>query len=412
MSLPSYSLNGVTISVIRDIRKKDEVESCPVRIRVTHKRKQVYYSTGISLTKTEWEKLIDTKSKSTTVLNRRADIAIVFDINKKHVDDLVKSDMFTFEELNYRLGRVVGDTVNNAFNLRVAKLVKDEKLNTADGYKYALKSIESFAGGNIAFSQVTIEWLKRYERFMLAANKSYTTISMYMRALQVIINEAKNTGLIKQANHPFGKGKYEIPQHEGRNMALTVQQIGQIVNFECPTDTITKYRDLWYFSYLCNGANVADICKLKYSNIINGEICFYRQKTIAKSRVKKQIKAVMLPDMEAIIGKWGNPQTATDSFILPFMKGYESAADSIRIIKNVTRLMNRIMQKIGADLGIHNISSYTARHSYATVLKRSGANIAYISESLGHSDIRITESYLDQFESEERQKNAMSLTKF
>lgn len=64
------------------------------------------------------------------------------------------------------------------------------------------------------------------------------------------------------------------------------------------------------------------------------------------------------------------------------------------------------MGRIGKELGFGSISTYTARHSYATVLKRSGANIAYISESLGHSDLKTTENYLASFEKEERQKNA------
>ena len=70
------------------------------------------------------------------------------------------------------------------------------------------------------------------------------------------------------------------------------------------------------------------------------------------------------------------------------------------------------MAMIGKALGIDHISTYTARHSFATVLKRSGANIAYISESLGHQDLKTTENYLASFEREEREKNADLLTKF
>jgi site-specific recombinase XerD len=67
---------------------------------------------------------------------------------------------------------------------------------------------------------------------------------------------------------------------------------------------------------------------------------------------------------------------------------------------------------IGDKLGISGVSTYTARHSYATVLKRSGANISYISESLGHSNLRKAENYLASFEKEERIKNAAFLTNF
>ena len=42
--------------------------------------------------------------------------------------------------------------------------------------------------------------------------------------------------------------------------------------------------------------------------------------------------------------------------------------------------------------------SHTARHSFATVLKRSGVNIGIISELMGHANLATTEIYLDGFE--------------
>lgn len=70
------------------------------------------------------------------------------------------------------------------------------------------------------------------------------------------------------------------------------------------------------------------------------------------------------------------------------------------------------MKAIGKELGIGNISTYTARHSFATILKRAGTNIAYISEALGHTNLAITETYLASFERDEREKNARLLTAF
>ena len=70
------------------------------------------------------------------------------------------------------------------------------------------------------------------------------------------------------------------------------------------------------------------------------------------------------------------------------------------------------MKRIGEAIGVGKITTYDARHSFATVLKRAGANIAYISESLGHQDLKTTENYLASFEREEREKNAALLTNF
>ena len=81
-------------------------------------------------------------------------------------------------------------------------------------------------------------------------------------------------------------------------------------------------------------------------------------------------------------------------------------------VSDITKRVNRSLKVIGTAVGIEGLSTYSARHSYATVLKRSGANIAFISESLGHQNVRTTENYLASFEKDERRKNAALLTKF
>ncbi|QCR24744.1 phage integrase SAM-like domain-containing protein [Pontibacter sp. SGAir0037] len=426
-----YSEGGVTLEAVLDKRTPTKAGLYPIKIRVTHKRVPKYYGTGKYISLDDWELLPDSKSRA--MLDIKKAIQYEADKVKEQVKDLVRNDLFSFEALNGRLGKGIGSSVNVAFISKMEVTIEDEKVNTSDWYKYTLRSIILFTnrdqdpkelkGGKfisaallpankINISQITVAWLQKYEKYLLDEGKSYTTISMYMRALQSIVNDAKEAGVIKASQHPFGKGKYEIPQHEGRNIALTIADIGKIVKHDCKTDTTTMCRDLWFYSYLCNGANITDICKFKYSNIRNGEICFYRQKTVAKAKKKKLIHAIITPEMKAIMERWGNPPESQDIYIFPFLKGGESPTDERRIIKNITKLMNDKMKIIGDELGIGNISTYTARHSYASVLKRSGANIAFISESLGHNDLKTTENYLASFEQEERQKNAALLTNF
>jgi site-specific recombinase XerD len=81
-------------------------------------------------------------------------------------------------------------------------------------------------------------------------------------------------------------------------------------------------------------------------------------------------------------------------------------------VQDITRRINKHLKIIGDKHGISGVSTYTARYSYATVLKRSGANISYISESLRHPNLKTTKNYLASFEKEERIKNAAFLTNF
>ena len=151
---------------------------------------------------------------------------------------------------------------------------------------------------------------------------------------------------------------------------------------------------------------------MKYSNIDGDELHFYRSKTLHTSREKKEIEALITPEMKQIIDRWGNHNKSPNNYIFPFLDGYNTPIEQKKRTQDVTRRINKRLKMIGDSLGISGISTYTARHSFASVLKRSGANIAYISESLGHSDLKTTENYLASFEKEERVKNAAFLTNF
>ena len=248
---------------------------------------------------------------------------------------------------------------------------------------------------------------------MLDKNRSYTTIGMYMRNLRAIKNGAILSGTLDNSYYSFGRGRYEIPISESRKLALPLHTIKQIYQFESLTDpTISKYRDLWMFSYFCNGANFNDILRLKFRNINGNEISFFRGKTINTSKNKKEIVVYLTDEMREIINRIGNPIQLPDNYIFPYLTGKESVEKEYEIIKDVIKRTNKRMDRISKNLGIQKVTTYTARHSYATVLKRSGANIAFISESLGHSDLKTTENYLASFETEEREKNAKLLIAF
>ncbi len=406
----SYATNGITVATILDQRRETKKGTFPVKIRVTFKRKRIYYSTGKSLSKSEWEKL--PRSKSTALISIRTDIQYSFDKVKSFVVELEREDKFSFTVLNKHLGNGAGDTLNSCFETKLESLLQNDQINTHEYYTYTLKSLENFAGQNIPLNYVTPEWLQKYEKSLLKEGKSYTTIGMRGRAIRTVVNSAKELGLIKESQYPFGRGKYEIPTGEGRKLALTLQQIKTLVTYTDGSEATEHYRDLWFFSYLCNGINFADLITLKYANIQNGEIYFARAKTFKTSRVKKEICAVITSEMQAIMDRWGTQDKSPDTYIFGFLKGGETPLEIKKRVRDVISNCNRRLKKIGKAIEVEGLSTYTARHSYATVLKRSGANIAYISESLGHNDLKTTENYLASFEREERAKNASLLTNF
>ena len=66
-----------------------------------------------------------------------------------------------------------------------------------------------------------------------------------------------------------------------------------------------------------------------------------------------------------------------------------------------------------SKLGINKKgTTYVARHTFSTVLKHSGVSTEFIQEALGHTDIKTTENYLDNFEKETKKELAKRLMAF
>lgn len=405
----NYAKDGITVAAMLDTSHPKKNGLYPVKIRVTYARSRRYYPTGKDLTPEQWESLPGTKVRALMAV--RKDVESSYQIVRAAVEELAMAGGFSLDALNVRLKAAASDTVNTMFRGKIAELKKTDRVGSMLVYDNVLKGLERFAGSHICFEAVTVAWLGKYAAFLRKEGKTQTTIAIHLRHLRAILNEAKQVGIIREAQYPFGRGRYEIQAGEGRKLALTLEQIGQIASYDDGTDTTIKYRDYWLFLYLCNGINVADFVKLRYRDIVNGEICFVRQKTERTTKTRKEIRVVVTDRMRAIIDRQGN-RPAPGNFIFPVLDGSEDAMRQKMKTLYLTKAINKRMKEIGEHLGIGNISTYTARHSFATVLKRAGANIAYISESLGHQDLKTTENYLASFEREERQKNAELLTKF
>lgn len=281
-----------------------------------------------------------------------------------------------------------------------------------ESYRNTLANIERFKGKQIPVENITTEWLKAFHKFLSeSAGLALATIGINMRNLRAIMNIAKKEGLIKDSLYPFGAGKYEIRAVEGTKKALSLKQIKQIAEFKGQSKELRMSRDLWMFIYFCNGINIADLLTLKYSNIVDGEICFIRKKTERTTKKVVKIRAFINEEMDDIIQRWGN-SPEPDNYIFPLIKHSDDPIVFQKRKKTFTKNFNVNMKYIGASLGIWDVTSYSARHSFATVLKRKGANVAYISESLGHTSLDTTQSYLDSFEKEEREKAAKMLNSF
>jgi integrase/recombinase XerD len=179
-------------------------------------------------------------------------------------------------------------------------------------------------------------------------------------------------------------------------------QIKQVFNYPVvPKTGLDKAKDFWIFSYLCNGINMNDIARLRWNNINTETIIFEREKTKRTKRASPvKIIALRNDRINAIIEKWskknpGNP----NAFVFNVIEEYDDAKRVRTKIQQFIHVTNEWMKKIGEDLKFDlKLTTYVARHSFATILVRSGAPLALASQTLGHSNILTTQKYFAGFD--------------
>lgn len=384
---------------------------CSVTIRVTFERKKRYYATGELLTPQDFDKAIGDKPRS-----EHKEMSLKLQAFEKKAADIIKDlpvFSFTAFEKQYLSNRASKETLEGAFSAYIEQLRAEGRIGTAVTYECAQKSLNTFSAG-VKFSDVNPDFLKRYEKWMLFKEKSVTTVGIYLRSLRTLFNNAIADGLLSAEFYPFGKKKYEIPTGNNVKKALTIQDIGAIYNYQPEPGSMTdRMKSYWVFLYLCNGMNVKDMSLLRYENIQGDVLEFERAKTVRTKRNVEPIRVTITEEVREIIEKWGNKKKDGKTYIFPIMEPGATTERQHQLIQQITHVINCHMKSISEALNItKEVTTYAARHSFATVLQRSGVSTEFISEALGHSNVRTTQNYLAGFEDESKKEIVKALTAF
>jgi integrase/recombinase XerD len=175
-----------------------------------------------------------------------------------------------------------------------------------------------------------------------------------------------------------------------------------------------KAKDFWLFSYLGNGINPKDIACLRYKNIDGDYFTFERAKTEKATRSDpKPISVYITDDMWTIIERWGNKDKNPNNYVFSVLEPDITPLRQYELVELFIRSINDWLVKIRKKLNFEKkLTTYVARHTFSTVLKRSGISTEFIQESLGHTNIMTIEKYLDSFEKEMKKDFVSNLTAF
>jgi integrase/recombinase XerD len=409
------------ISVYLDTRRKKDNEKYPVKLRVYHSYKTRYYPTGIDLTKAEFAQSQDLKSRPRGELKKnQADILAELSRAASIAESLNKFNFDKFEKKLLEKSSAAGNVFAHYESL-IKQLHKEERIKTAINYKNSQHSIKSFlkdrgkVDSYLSFSDVTVDFLEAYERYMIKKGRQTATVGIYLRPLRALFNSAIEAGEIGKELYPFTKKKYQIPGGRKIKKAIGPDDLKKIffypVNEESP---MFKARAFWFFCYQASGMNIKDVAELREKNISEGSIIFIRSKT--SRTTKSNPKPIVIPvtqTLQAVINMYGNQGRTKDSYIFPILNHSMIPEQKERAVGAFTRFVNQHIKKLALLAGVEgNISNMHARHSYVTVAIQRGASKSFVQDQLGHQSLATTENYFKGFDEKTRNEIAEKIMDF
>lgn len=421
----------------------------PLKLRVISDRKARYFAVSIELAdKTIINSLTkDDLAKATAAKPRGVfkEIGLRLAAKEQTANDILSEieGNFSFDLFKDRFtGKKQATDPGNVFNgyaNAIAELIKGKQFGTASSYDLSLKSLKTFIQNTtgkepkkLYFKEITPKWLNNYETFMTSEKASLlpdgtvkvkdgltrTTVGIYLRPLRAIFNTAIEEKEIEAALYPFSrsakdKRKYRIPKGKKVKKALTKDSLKLLMNAKAATIEQEKARDFWFFSYTCNGMNIKDICLLRNNNLEPDSLSFYRAKTSLTDENQKAVIVVLTDYAKSIIEKYRNPDTNPKAYLFPIISPKDDEQEIIRKVHLFTRFINTHIKKLAVSVGVtSDISSYFARHSFATLAIQGGQSIEYVSEALSHTNIKTTRDYFAGFADPAKKKIQESLMDF
>ena len=386
---------SATIDVICYKSKVLKNNENPLMLRVTKDRKRKYLSIGISINSNYWD--FEKNKPKKNCPHREQILKLITEKIKAYTEQIIEyksiDKEFTAKTLIEKVNNPINaKTVKEVFDLQIKRLHDAQRLKYAEVYKRVKNSLLKFNGHlDIYFSDIDISWLKRYEQFLLNRGLKHNTIGIRFRTLRAIYNLAIEEKIVKLKYYPFKDYKVSKLVQKTAKRAITKDKVLQVINYKGKTSYECLAIDLFAFSYLTAGINFVDISNLRQSDVIDNRLSYIRQKT------KKVIAIPLQPKAFELIEKY---KQSDNPYLFPILsKFHKTEQQKANRRHKVIIKVNKRLKEIGKELNIPiDLTTYVARHSFATVLKRSGVSTSIISESLGHSSEKVTQIYLDSFE--------------
>lgn len=367
----------------RDAKSDDSLVT--VKIKLTKNRKASYLATDVRVMQSQWD-----AEQELIVFHPKARALNLYLANQMaEVENILMENRVDFRplsagEIMKRIKAILNPAVEeekpkDLFFERAIKFMESkDKPRTKDIYKATLLRIEAFYPEyeSLRFCEITQDWLREFDRFLQRSSPSRNARNIHFRNIRAIFNDAIDDEITNY--YPFRR--FKIRPEATVKRSLTVEQLARLFTFE-PEEYAVRYLDMFKLMFYLIGINTADLTSL--TEIKNGRIEYHRAKTNRLYNIKVE------PEAMEIINKYrGN------NHLIGFFDVYTSYI-------NFGHLMNKALHAIGKELDgnsrdkvFSGITTYWARHTWATIAAELDIPKETIAKALGHGSNDVTDVYI------------------
>ena len=389
---------ALTSKIFLDDRRTKKDGTQPLKLRITIDRKSIEIPLGYTIQPAYWDDAKKEVKKNYPAVQNVTRLNNL--IKKRHSDAVEKViqledsgeiNVLSMKDIKNRITGKRDETFILEFtNSIIEELEEGGKVGNARVYKTMRNSVHTFLKRkDIPIKQITFKWLKKYEAWYLGRGKSANGLGVNMRTLRAVINRAIKQKLVSREDYAFEH--YQVKKEKTRKRAVAATDIEKIKSFVPQTKQQKRAKDYFMMSFYLMGASFIDLAFLKVENINAGRIEYKRRKTGKLHSIK------ITEPLQEIVDKYLKGKRKGD-FILNVIKSEDVKKQYVNV-RDELRRYNRRLKEIGELCGLESeLTSYVARHSFATIAKFKDVPVSVISQALGHTNLETTETYLAEFD--------------
>jgi integrase len=376
--------------------------SLQLSLRIIKDRKIRYEGLRIYLQPSEWDDVKQCPKKKHKAYYELAAYCekIKSDAAKLILELNSQGKSFSAEDLIARLNLSnshSSSTLFGFFQLSIENKLSNHHVGNANVFKSCFNRIKAFTKGeDRRLEELTPVFIQEFETWVRRTGVKENTIFVYLRTFKTLLNEAKKLEVVPDNYNPFKAVSFEKYRRiKTKKRALSEGEFEQLRNF---TPTPNTYNELAYeifmFSFYARGINFVDMAFLKWSDFKEDRLTYKRRKTHELQNMK------LHPFLKSLLLKYEQVKASENDYVFPILnENHKTPIQMDGRIDKVLKRVNSELKKIGLELGFKEpLTTYVARHSFATLSAKRGISIADISKAMGHQSSKITQVYLDSFE--------------